>query len=203
MTRSPEAFLMSNPDGLDPPPGGSMTPVPHLLGFMMALSLTAVHVSSTVAAEVSTDVAKVREVTSGNIRVVLLRVGQVIDFTGDSKTPPMKFLEASVMVEVLAGDKGEPAANGFEAFAAGTTKPAMRFLTDTKWAAGVETYADYEKKKLTRLPAVKRKNRAFVMWLVIPNSELTARRLDLKIRIEMPKNEDHVLWFKGINLTGE
>jgi hypothetical protein len=157
------------------------------------------------ASEVSTDVAKSREVASGNVRVVLLRVGQVIDFTGDAKKPADKSIEVLAVVELLEGDKVEPSLRGLEVFAAGSTEPAVRFLTDNKdvtpkWGAAVESYAEHEKKKTRKLPAVEAKDRAFVVRLVVPNCELTAKKLDLKMQLEFPKNKGHIIWFKGISI---
>jgi uncharacterized protein (TIGR03067 family) len=157
--------------------------------------------------EVSTDAIKSREVISGNVRVVLLRVGQAIDFTEDAKKPAEKSLDVLVMVELLEGVRAEPVVKGLEVFAAGSTESAVRFDTSkdagfeviTKFGAAVETYEEYEKQKIRKLPAVKGKDRAFVISVLIPISELTAKRLDLKLSVDLPKNKEHVVWFKGIS----
>jgi hypothetical protein len=149
-----------------------------------------------------------QQATVGNVRVSLLQAGHKIDFTTDPKKPGAQFLEALVLVEPLDDTAINPSVGGLEALAADSQEPGVRLCEEggvqTTYAGSATAYEEYQKRGVIKLPPVKATDRAFVLTLLIPVKEVSAKRLDLKLTIVPgPTNQRHIVWFKGLSFDAE
>lgn len=156
-------------------------------------------VSPAVGDEPSSDLARSRELTVGNTKVTLLKVNQTLDYTADAKRT-IRSLEVWYLVEQLDDAKIGGVQSGLEAMAAGTKDTGVRFLGPSEQLVTTnENYEDYEKRFYAKLPPVRAKDRAVVMFQALRDIELTAKKLDLKLRVGLNKMEKHTIWFKGVS----
>jgi hypothetical protein len=167
------------------------------------------------AADEQADVTVSREIVVGTTRVVLLQVSRTTDFTDGADGEASRAVRSVRIVYLLEylGDKSlGPIEVGAEVFAAGTTDSAVRGAKETKKETSYyksENYEGYRKRlaasgpeqAVVRLPKVKDGAKAEVVGVTFDDLEVTARKVDLRLKVGVRKGEeDRRVLFRNVPL---
>lgn len=155
------------------------------------------------------DVKVSRESIVGTTRVVLLQVSRTTEFAeSPEENNPKAILSLRVvyLLENLGAKPSDAIEGDGEVFAAGTHEPAVRGLPGSHSRSGkFENYQFYlkrtERPRPSRLPKVKDVSRAHIVVVTFDHIEITARKVDLRLRFGLHKGAkpQHLL-FKNVML---